>query len=329
MDIVEVDQKVVKQLEALGFSWTRALQALTNSGNSGLEDAVNWIIDHENDPDIDNMPSVAVNIDIESPERSDNTEEIKRRAQELRKKKEEEEKKSEREREKERIRASKALLEAKRIAEENETKRMLAWRRAEKEEERRAREKILQKLDADKLERRRRLGLSSESPAAIQASKLVQEKKVPAAIQSSNLVQEKKDSLHVNPANPLPVKAITKAEQMRQCLSSLRLNHKNDAARVRRAFQTLLLYVRNVAKNPDVEKFRKIRLGNPLFQDRVGNTRGGIEFLEVCGFERIEVEGGEFLYLPRDKVDMEVLNSAGFQLNSAMTNPFFGLFYKE
>ncbi|XP_038714287.1 UBX domain-containing protein 1-like isoform X2 [Tripterygium wilfordii] len=314
MDIVEVDQKVVKQLEALGFSWTRALQALTNSGNSGLEDAVNWIIDHENDPDIDNMPSVAVNIDIESPERSDNTEEIKRRAQELRKKKEEEEKKSEREREKERIRASKALLEAKRIAEENETKRMLAWRRAEKEEERRAREKILQKLDADKLERRRRLGLSSESPAAIQASKLV---------------QEKKDSLHVNPANPLPVKAITKAEQMRQCLSSLRLNHKNDAARVRRAFQTLLLYVRNVAKNPDVEKFRKIRLGNPLFQDRVGNTRGGIEFLEVCGFERIEVEGGEFLYLPRDKVDMEVLNSAGFQLNSAMTNPFFGLFYKE
>lgn len=57
----------------------------------------------------------------------------------------------EREREKERIRIGKELLEAKRIEEENERKRLLALRKAEKEEEQRAREKIRQKLEEDKV----------------------------------------------------------------------------------------------------------------------------------------------------------------------------------
>lgn len=56
-------------------------------------------------------------------------------------------------------------------------------------------------------------------------------------------------------------------------------------------------------------------------QERVGNLKGGIEFLEHCGFQR---EGG-FLYLPRDKVDPGVLVTAGSLLESALTNPFFGV----
>lgn len=51
--------------------------------------------------------------------------------------------------------------------------------------------------------------------------------------------------------------------------------------------------------------------------------KGSIEFLELCGFEKIE--GGEFLYLARDKVEMVVLNSAGAELDSAIKNPFFGV----
>jgi len=59
------------------------------------------------------------------------------------------------------------------------------------------------------------------------------------------------------------------------------------------------------------------------WQSRVGRLRGGIEFLELCGFERIEED--KFLFLPRDKVDLAVLNSAGLEIKSAMSNPFFGL----
>ncbi|KAE8725885.1 Detected protein of unknown function [Hibiscus syriacus] len=89
--------------------------------------------------------------------------------------------------------------------------------------------------------------------------------------------------------------------------ASLKVQDGND--RVKRAFQTLLIYIRNVAKSPDEEKFRKIRLGNPKFQERVGNLKGGIEFLELCGFERSE--GNKFLVSPRDKVDIRLLNYAG------------------
>ncbi|KAG9139126.1 hypothetical protein Leryth_019102 [Lithospermum erythrorhizon] len=215
--------------------------------------------------------------------------------------KEEEEKRMEREREKERIRVGRELLEAKRIEEENERKRIIALRKAEKEEEKRAREKILQKLAEDKAERRRKLGLPPEDPA---------DAKPPAAV-----VEEKKSLL--------PVKPVTKLEQMRECLRGLKQSHKDDEAKVKKAFETLLTFARNVATNPNEEKFRKIRLTNATFQERVGKLQGGIEFLEHCGFEKIE--NGEFLYLPKEKVDMAVLNSAGSELTNAIKNPYFGI----
>ncbi|XP_028058317.1 caldesmon-like isoform X3 [Camellia sinensis] len=282
MVVPEVDQKLLEELEGMGFPKARATRALHYSafpGNVGLEDAVNWAVEHENDADIDQMLKVPLNTKTEAPKPSLTPEETKMKAQELkeqaRKKKEEEEKRMEREREKERIRVGKELLDAKRIVEENERKRVVASRKAEKEEEKRAREKIRQKLEEDKAERRRKLGLPPEDPVVAKPS-------APA-------VEEKKDN----------------------------------EAKVKMAFNTLLTYARNVATNTNEEKFRKIRLSNATFQARVGALKGGIKFLELCGFKKID--GGEFLFLPRDKVDMAVLNSAGTELNSAINNPFFGV----
>ncbi|ONK77222.1 uncharacterized protein A4U43_C02F4340 [Asparagus officinalis] len=305
MVVPDVDKSLFEQLESMGFPPARATRALHYSGNSSIEAAINWVAEHEDDPDIDQMPLVPVNDKKEASKPSLTPEEVKKKAQELRerarKKKEEEEKRMEREREKERIRIGKELLEAKRMEEENERKRIMALRKAEKEEEKRAREKIRQKLEEDKAERRRKLGLPPEEPSAPKPASPVPEKK----------------------SAFLPVRPATKAERMRDCLRSLKQTHKDDDAKVKRAFQTLLTYIGNVARNPDEEKFRKIRLNNQTFQDRVGSVRGGIEFLEICGFEK--QEGDEFLFLAREKIDMAVLNSAGSELNSAIANPFFGV----
>ncbi|XP_057472415.1 uncharacterized protein LOC130760993 isoform X1 [Actinidia eriantha] len=319
MAVPEVNKKLLDELEEMGFPLAQATRALHYSGNCSVDAAVNWVFNHQNDPDIDQMPlcsQVPVNIDIDTSDPSNITEEVRLKAQELRdrmrrknereEKKLEKEKALEREGEKGRIRAGKEVLEAKRIQEENERKRFMALRKAEKEQEKRERDKIRQKLQQDKVERRRGLGLPLDDP--------------PPVKNASSLPQVDKNSLPVKYVT-LPVGA-TKTGLLRDCLRSLKVNHK-DEAKVRRAFQTLLIYIRNVAKNPDEEKFRKIRLSNPAFQDRVGNMKEGTEFLELCGFERDE--GDKFLFLPGNKVDAEVLKSAGTVLNSAITNPFFGL----
>ncbi|KAL5728042.1 hypothetical protein ACHQM5_001167 [Ranunculus cassubicifolius] len=299
MVVPEVDGKLVEEIGAMGFTGPRVTRALHYTGNSSVQSAINWIMEHENDMDIDELPIVPANAKPKPPYLALTEEEIKIKAQELleraRKKKEEEEKIMERKREKDRIRVGKELLEAKRIEEENERKRMVMLRKAEKAEEKRAREKIRQRIEEDKAERRRKLGLTAATTAPV--------------------VEDKKPFL--------PEKPATKAEQMRNCLRSLKQNHKEDDAKVKRAFQTLFTYVGNVAKNPGEEKFRKIRLSNPSFQDRVGSMKEGIDFLEMCGFGK--VDDGEFLFLPSDKVDIVVLNSAGSELNSAIVNPYFGV----
>ncbi|XP_061968286.1 uncharacterized protein LOC133691696 isoform X2 [Populus nigra] len=242
LSVLEANKRLLKELEDMGFPRIQAAKALHCSGNTDIEAAINWIVDHENEPSIDPMPLIAVNIDIDSPQPIQTTEEMQIKAQELRnqarKEKEDEEKRLEREREKERIRAGKEIHEAKRIAEDNERKRYLASRKAEKEEEKRAREKVRQKLEADKNERRRMLGLPSVSHTATKLSR-------PSTDDKKNYVS---------------VASVSKVEQLRECLRSLKRSHKDDDVRVKRAFQTLLVYVGNVAQNPDKEKFRKIRI---------------------------------------------------------------------
>ncbi|XP_055813003.1 uncharacterized protein LOC129882646 isoform X3 [Solanum dulcamara] len=351
MDASYINRGLVSELEAMGFSEAQATKALCSSGNSSLEAAVNWIIDHEDEAYIDEMPMVPVDI-IETSTPTFDSEQAKLKAQELRerarKRREEEEKKLEKEREKERIRAGKERLATKRMAEENERKHFEAQRKTEKEEVRRARERIRQKLQQDMVllanaERRATLGSSLNSGTSLKSIKTSE--------------QETKNPLKVDSA-ALSGNLITNKEVLMECLRSLRRQHKEEDAKVQRAYNTLLVYVRNIVSNPDDGKFRKIRLSNPAFQKyhstvvsyqiafdvlvshsfcegrncesrnlaRVGIFKEGVQFLELCGFER--VEEGDFLVLRKEKADMAVLRSAGMVLHSAITNPFFGLLSK-
>ncbi|CAI9107417.1 OLC1v1006767C2 [Oldenlandia corymbosa var. corymbosa] len=308
----DVNKTLLAELEEMGFSKARATKALQFSGNSSIEDAINWLVDHENDADVDEMPMVHVDIPIESPDSPGSSEPVNLRLQQLReqvrKNRDEEQKKLERNMEKERIKSGKELVKAKRMAEESERKRYIAKLEADKEEKRRAMERIRQKLQQDKAERRGRIGLPGEDNAS--------------AKPAESLLHNRKDPMAVDHGS-VPVVSSRKGsgDLMRECLRSLKRQNMENDAQVKRAFQTLLIYVRNITTNPEEEKYRKIRIGNPAFQSKVGRFKEGIKFLELCGFEKI----GEFIVLPREKVDMNILAEAAASLHSALTNPYFGL----
>lgn len=48
-----------------------------------------------------------------------------------------------------------------------------------------------------------------------------------------------------------------------------------------------------------------------------------MKILELCGFEKDQQ--GEFVIIPREKVDPILLQTAGSEINSAIVNPFFGV----
>ncbi len=224
---------------------------------------------------------------------------------------EKDDKESERLREKERIRAGKELLAAKRAEEDQERRRNIGWRAREKEEEARAREKIRIKLLEDKRERRRKLGLPEDpSPEEI------------AADEAKAAARAAEDAAKKAAFAPV-VRPVSVAERLRAELVGMKRAHEGEAGRFATAANTLLTYCGNIAGAPAEEKFRRIRLANAAFQQRVGAVTGGLKFLELLGFEA--EPSGEFLVMPAAKASLPVLNAAGAELNSALNNPFFGV----
>lgn len=78
-----------------------------------------------------------------------------------------------------------------------------------------------------------------------------------------------------------------------------------------------------VLQNPGEEKFRRIKLSNAAFQNRVAVLPATLQFLGHVGFEKDAA--GESLFLQQAAARPEVLNAAGEVLTNALTNPMFGV----
>ena len=50
---VTVDENLLKELEEMGFGRNRGTRAIHFTGTNTIEQAVNWIVEHEADADID------------------------------------------------------------------------------------------------------------------------------------------------------------------------------------------------------------------------------------------------------------------------------------
>ncbi|XP_018548526.1 UBX domain-containing protein 6 [Lates calcarifer] len=82
-----------------------------------------------------------------------------------------------------------------------------------------------------------------------------------------------------------------------------------DREKVKAAVDIISKYVDNICKCPSEEKYRKIKLSNKVFQEKVRSVEGSREFLQALGFTSImlPVEGQEeeeeFLVLPEQSSD--------------------------
>ncbi|XP_037530752.1 UBX domain-containing protein 6 [Nematolebias whitei] len=82
-----------------------------------------------------------------------------------------------------------------------------------------------------------------------------------------------------------------------------------DREKVKAAVDIISKYVENICKNPTEEKYRKIKVRNKVFQEKIFLVEGCQEFLQALGFMSVllPVEGREeeeeFLVLPEQSAD--------------------------
>lgn len=186
----------------MGFGRNRAERAVAHTGNQGIEIAMDWLMEHENDQDIDEpyvppagniMGAVsdqqsAAEPALESTEgdamegmiedghggkrpmtEEERNQQVKRLEELMRVKQEERrerERKDEVEREKQRRKQGQELLQIKQKLQEDEMKKLADDRRREKMEDRLAKQRVRDKIARDREERAMKFGGGSSEAAA-------------------------------------------------------------------------------------------------------------------------------------------------------------------
>lgn len=188
----------------MGFDRNRAERAVASTGNQGIEQAMDWMMEHENDPDIDEpfVPPVEnvlggtgeeqstseiadigeVGGDIINPDGSkrpmteeEKKEQVKRLEELMRVKqaeRREREKAEEIEREKHRRKQGQELQQIRQKLQEDDMKKLAEQRRKEKMEDKLARQRVKDKIARDREERAQKFGggaTSSTSPTSQQS----------------------------------------------------------------------------------------------------------------------------------------------------------------
>jgi len=95
-------------------------------------------------------------------------------------------------------------------------------------------------------------------------------------------------------------------------VSSSIMIHSLNGNHVRReaCIEVLSKYLDNLIQTPGEEKFRKIRQSNKVFQEKVSDIKGSVEFLKAVGFEQVEENGEPFLVIAPEHCDAERLTQA-------------------
>lgn len=185
----------LESLIEMGFPQGRAEKALALTGNQGIEAAMDWLMEHEDDPDVDEPletplghilgrePTPSEQSGPEGPglgtgegkralseeERREQTKRMTELVAQKQREREEREEREALERERQRRRQGQELTAARQRLQEDELRRAAEERRREKAEELAARQRVREKIERDKAERAKKYGgtvASQPAPAA-------------------------------------------------------------------------------------------------------------------------------------------------------------------
>ncbi|ETO32125.1 hypothetical protein RFI_04994 [Reticulomyxa filosa] len=98
-----------------------------------------------------------------------------------------------------------------------------------------------------------------------------------------------------------------KLDIFKECMENV-LIKENCAVDVKEGIEVLHVYVKNLIKSPDEEKYREICLTNLNFQVRLGHLKGSTKLLETIGFEYKSSKQDYMVLKGKIVIDLKKLN---------------------
>ena len=243
-----IKPEVATQLQEMGFSKNVSEKACLFT-NSNIEQAIEWISQHQGDPDFEEPAQIEVSPD-QQPKVQMSKEEAAIKAKELQEKMrkihEEKQKEIDREHEKMRIQNAKEMAKAREAEKERQAKIFVEQKKRREKEDAEHRRQVLEQLERDKAER---LGKKYIPPEQKQ-------------------------------------KVYSKEENIQYFIKTIKTvyNPFRSGDTLKNCFKTLKVLLSNVVKNPNEDKFKHIKLSNPNIHERIGKISIALKLLEELGF---------------------------------------------
>ena len=89
------------------------------------------------------------------------------------------------------------------------------------------------------------------------------------------------------------------------------------------AVDTFCKIVNNIISHPTEPKYRRIRLANPTFQEKLWSSIGGPELLQAVGFK--VVDDGQYVEMGQGDLDLQTLKRAVEEVRQEVRLSFFFL----
>ena len=242
-----IKPEIAQQLQEMGFSKNVSEKACLFT-QSNIEQAVEWISTHQNDPDFEEPAQIEVSAEAPKPKMSKEEAAIKAKElqEKMRKMHEEKQKEMDREHERLRIQNAKEMAKAREAEKERQAKLFVELKKKREKEEAEHRRQVLEEIERDKAER---MGKKYVPPEQKQ-------------------------------------KVYTKEENIQYFIKSIKTVYNPFRAgdTLKNCFKTLKIILNNILKNPNEDKFKTIKLSNPNVHERIGKISIALKMLEELGF---------------------------------------------